>query len=148
VSSVQYPTVYGTYATNVANAQEIGQISFVNGGFGWGPATLTPADYWVTFVSNGSTWGNWAGYSNPIVQKCVNSFTSTTNVSLIQSLCTAAQGQIYKDAPYAWIGTFGLWGVTGGSIVWKSSVIKSFYVDPVWTGQTTDPFFNTIIFAS
>jgi len=143
-----YSGTYGTYATNVANNASIGQISFVNGGFGWGPATLTPADYWVTFVSNASVWGNWAGYSNPIVQKCVNSFTSTTNVSLIQSLCSAAQGQLYKDAPYAWLGTFGLWGVAGGSLAWKSSVIKSFFVDPVWTGQTTDPFFNTIIFAS
>ncbi|MDA4129502.1 MAG: ABC transporter substrate-binding protein [Thaumarchaeota archaeon] len=143
-----YSGVYGPYATNVANAAKIGQISFVNGGFGWGPATLTPADYWVTFVSNASVWGNWAGYSNPTVQKCVNAFTQTTNVSLIQNLCTAAQAQLFKDAPYAWIGTFGLWGVAGGSIVWKSSVVKSFFVDPVWTGQTTDPFFNTVTFAS
>jgi ABC-type transport system substrate-binding protein len=147
-SGQYYSGTYGTYATNLANNASIGQISFVNGGFGWGPATLTPADYWVTFVSNTSVWGNWAGYSNPIVQKCVNAFTSTTNVSLIQSLCTAAQAQIQKDAPYAWIGTFGLWGVAGGSLAWKTSVVKSFFVDPVWTGQTTDPFFNTIIFAS
>src|SRR5579872_4896740 len=143
-----YSGTYGSYATNVQNAQQIGQISFVNGGFGWGPATLTPADYWVTFVSNVSVWGNWAGYSNPTVQKCVDAFTATTNVSLIQNLCTAAQAQIQKDAPYAWLGTFGLWGVAGGSLAWKSSVVKSFYVDPVWTGQTTDPFFNTVIFAS
>jgi peptide/nickel transport system substrate-binding protein len=147
-SGQYYSGTYGTYQQNVQNAQAIGQISFVNGGFGWGPATLTPADYWVTFVSGTSVWGNWAGYSNPIVQKCVNAFTSTTNVTLIQSLCAAAQKQIYQDAPYAWIGTFGLWGVAGGSIAWKTSVIKSFYVDPVWTGQTTDPFFNTVIFAS
>jgi len=147
-SGQYYSGTYGTYAQNVANNASIGQISFVNGGFGWGPATLTPADYWVTFVSNTSSWGNWAGYSNPIVQKCVNSFTSTNNASLIQSLCTAAQAQLYKDAPYAWLGTFGLWGVAGGSLAWKSSVVKSFFVDPVWTGQTTDPFFNTVIFAS
>ncbi|MFI5419925.1 MAG: ABC transporter substrate-binding protein, partial [Nitrososphaerales archaeon] len=143
-----YSGTYGPYATNVANAQAIGQISFVNGGFGWGPATLTPADYWVTFVSNASVWGNWAGYSNPTVQKCVNAFTATTNVSLIQDLCTAAQAQIYKDAPYAWLGTFGLWGVAGGSIVWKNSVVKSFFVDPVWTGQTDQVYFNTVTFVS
>jgi peptide/nickel transport system substrate-binding protein len=147
-SGQYYAGTYGTFQQNVQNAAAIGQISFVNGGFGWGPATLTPADYWVTFVSNTSVWGNWAGYSNPIVQQCVNAFTSTTNVTLIQSLCTAAQAQIYQDAPYAWIGTFGLWGVAGGSLAWKTSVIKSFYVDPVWTGQTTDPIFNTVIFAS
>ena len=147
-SGQYYQGTYGNYATNVANNASIGQISFVNGGFGWGPATLTPADYWVTFVSNASVWGNWAGYYNPVVQKCVNAFTSTTNTSLIQNLCRAAQAQIYKDAPYAWIGTFGLWGVAGGSLAWKTSIVKSFFVDPVWTGQTTDPFFNTVIFAS
>jgi len=47
----------GNYATNVQNAQEIGQLNFVNAGAGWGPAALTPADYWQTFVSNQSTYG-------------------------------------------------------------------------------------------
>ncbi len=75
-STSAYYVPYGTYSTNVANAAQIGQLAFVNSGFGWGPATLTPADYWVTFVSNTSLWGNWPGYSNPTVQACVNAFTS------------------------------------------------------------------------
>jgi ABC-type transport system substrate-binding protein len=145
-STAAYYVPYGTYSTNVANAAEIGQLAFVNSGFGWGPATVTPADYWVTFVSNTSLWGDWPGYSNPTVQACVNSFTSTNNITEIQALCTKAQAQIYTDAPYAWLGTFGLWLPYGGSLVWKQGTIKSFLVDPVWTGQSTDPIFNTVTF--
>jgi ABC-type transport system substrate-binding protein len=145
-STSEYYVPFGPFQTNVKNAQEIGQLAFVNSGFGWGPATLTPADYWVTFVSNASVWGNWPGYSNPTVQACVNSFTSTNNVTKIQQLCTAAQQQIYKDAPYAWLGTFGLWLPPGGSLVWKNGVVKSFLVDPVWTGESTAPIFNTVTF--
>jgi peptide/nickel transport system substrate-binding protein len=145
-STSVYYTPYGTYSNNVANAAEIGQLAFVNSGFGWGPATLTPADYWVTFVSNTSLWGNWPGYSNPTVQACVNAFTSTSNITEIQQLCKAAQAVIYTDAPYAWLGTFSYWLPYGGSLVWKAGVVKSFLVDPVWTGQSTEPIFNTVTF--
>jgi peptide/nickel transport system substrate-binding protein len=146
LSSNSYYSPYGTYSTNVKDNASIGQLSFIDGGGMWGPATLTPADYWVTFVNNQSLWGDWAGYSNPTVQACVNSFTQTTNVGQIQSLCTAAQKQIYNDAPYAWIGITHLWLPEGGSLVWKNGVVKSFLVDPVWDGQSTDPIFNTVTF--
>ena len=145
-STSAYYVPYGTYSTNVANAAQIGQLAFVNSGFGWGPATLTPADYWVTFVSNTSLWGNWPGYSNPTVQACVNAFTNTNSISTIQSLCTAAQKVIYDQAPYAWLGTFSLWLPYGGSLVWKTGVVSHFYVDPVWTGESTEPIFNTVTF--
>jgi hypothetical protein len=76
----------------------------------------------------------------------VNSFTSTNNITKIQQLCTAAQKQIYDDAPYAWLGTFGLWLPPGGSLVWKNGVVKGFLVDPVWTGESTAPILNTVTF--
>jgi ABC-type transport system substrate-binding protein len=117
--STQYYAPYGNYQTNVGHASDLGAISFVNSGFGWGPATLTPADYWVTFVNNQSVWCDWATYSNPTVQACVNAFTSTTDAGAIQTACQKAQQQIYNDAPYAWIGTFGLWEPAGGSLVWN-----------------------------
>jgi len=142
-----YNTELGTYQTNVANAAQLGQLEYVNSGFGWGPATVTPTDYWVTFVSNQSVWGNYAAYYNPVVQKAVNAFfTNSSNPAYLQSLVAAAQAQIYQDAPYAWLGTFGLWLPWGGSIVWKTGVINSFLVDPVWTGQATEPIFNTVTF--
>ena len=146
ISTAQYYSPFGSYQTNLQNAQQIGQLAFVNSGFGWSPATLTPADYWVTFVNNASIWGNWPAYSHPTVQKCVNAFTSTSDVSAIQSLCTAAQKQIFDDAPYAWIGLFKLWLPPGGSLVWDHNTVKGFLVDPVWNGQNTGPVFNTVTF--
>lgn len=139
-----YYAPYGTYATNVANNASIGAMS-VLGGESWSPAALTPADYWIGFVNNGSVWGNWAGYSNPKVQACVDAFTTSSNATNIQALCTLAQGQIYSDAPYAWIGFPGLW-YASGSFVWKTGVVKNFYLDPVWNGMTTTPILNTVTF--
>ncbi|HXY82349.1 MAG TPA: ABC transporter substrate-binding protein [Candidatus Saccharimonadales bacterium] len=146
---VQQPSLFfsqlGTYQFQTTHP-DIGQLAFINAGFGWGPATLTPADYWVTFVSNQSVWGNYAIYYDPIVQKAVNAFTSSSDTSYIQSLVKAAQAKINDDAPYAWIGTFGLWEPAGGSIVWKNGVITGFYTDPIWTGQATAPLMNTVTF--
>jgi len=144
LASSNYYAPYGTYSTNVQNANEMGQMSIL-GGEVWAPGALTPADYWIGFVNNASLWGNWAGYANPTVQTCVNSFTSSTNTSYIQQLCTAAQGQIYNDAPYAWVGFPKLW-YASGSFVWKTGVVKNFYLDPVWNGMTTTPIFNTVTF--
>jgi len=140
-----YYAPYGSYTTNVQNAQQIGQLSSILGGQVWAPFALNPADYWVSFVSNGSLYGNWAIYSNPVVQKCVNAFTSSANSTFIQGLCKAAQAQIYNDAPYAWIGLNRLWNPSGGSIVWKSNVIKSFLVEPLFTGQDDLPIFQTVV---
>jgi peptide/nickel transport system substrate-binding protein len=148
LASNTYFAPYGSFSFNVQNAAEIGQLSFVNAGFAWGPGTLTPADYWVTFVSCDSFWGNWATYCNPTVQKGVDAMVSSNNVTYIRSILAPAQKQIYDDAPYAWLGTFGLWGTAGGSIAWKTSVISGFQNDPDWTGMTTMAIFNTVTFAS
>jgi ABC-type transport system substrate-binding protein len=142
----QWYAPFGTYQTNVANAQQLGQLVFVLGGEAWSPYALTPADYWVTFVSDQSVYGNVAAYSNPIVQKCVDAFTSSADVTYIQNLCTAAQAQIYNDAPYAYIGLSTLWEPSGGSLVWNKNVIKSFLLDPLATGEDNDPFINTVTF--
>lgn len=139
-------SLFGDYQFNVANAAAIGQLAFVNAGMAWGPNCLTPADYWLSFVSNASLFGNYAEYYNPIVQKAVDAFTTSGNVTYIQSLVKAAQAQIYYDAPYAWIGLFGLWETAGGSLVWKTGVVNGFYVDPLWVGQSTIPIFNTVTF--
>jgi len=138
----------GNYQVNVQNAAQIGQLDFVNAGGGWGPGALTPADYWQAFVSNASVWGNYAAYYNPIVQKCVNSFTQSDNVTYIQSACKAAQQQLYNDAPYAWIGVSKAWIPPGGSSVYNKNVVKGFLLDPLWAGQSSVPFFNTVTFAS
>ena len=141
-TSGNYFSVFGGYSTNVADAQQIGQLAWVDGGFGFGPYGA-PSDYWSAFVSNNSVWGNWAGYSNPIVQKCVNDFGTTADMTQIVTDCTAAQRQIYNDAPYDWLGTFGLWLVYGGSTVWNNHVIKNTMMfDPSWDAQNSVPFFQ------
>ncbi len=145
--SFDFFSPYGGYATNVANAPQEGQMSLIAGAASWAPASLTPADYWLSFVSNGSSMGDQAGYARPDVQDCVNSFTSTQNVSLIQALCKIAQAQIYNDAPYAWLGIMKLW-FAAGSLVWNRNVVKNFYLDPVWSGQTDTPIFNTVTFVT
>jgi len=144
LESSAYYAPYGTAATNTQNANEMGQMSIL-GGESWSPAALTPADYWLGFVNNASVWGNWASYSNPTVQACVNAFTEYSNASQIQAICTPAQAQIYNDVPYVWIGFPKLW-YASGSFVWKTGVVKNFYLDPVWNGMTTTPIFNTVTF--
>jgi len=142
----QWYAPFGTYQTNVQNAAQIGQLAFVLGGEAWSPYALTPADYWVTFVSGNSYYGNVAAYSNPIVQKCVDAFTSSADVTYIQNLCTPAQAQIYNDAPYVYIGLSKLWEPSGGSLVWNKNVVKGFLLDPLATGEDNDPFINTVTF--
>lgn len=135
---------FGSYSFELNNASTFGQLQ-LSQGVAWYPSTATPAEPWVDFLSNASTWGNTAIYSNPVVQSCINSFTDTTNVTLIKQLCTSAQAQLYNDAPYGWIGTFKLW-FGDGSIAWNKNVVKSFYLDPVWGGQDSEPIINTITF--
>ncbi len=142
----QFDGPLGNFATNVQNAAQIGQLVFPAAGIEWAPATLSPADNWITFTSNSSLWGNVATYSNPVVQQCDNAFTSSANVSYIQALCTKAQAQIYADAPYIWIGTSGLYSPQGGSVVWKKGVISGFVLDPLWTGDSDTALFNTVTF--
>jgi len=145
LESTPYFSQYGSYSSNVQNSGQIGQLSLL-GGEDWAPNALTPADNWVSMVSNQSVYGNWAGYYNPVVQRCINSFTETSNVSAIQGLCGSAQAQIYNDVPYAWFGVNELTDLSG-SIVWDKNVVSSLFMDPVFTAQTTAPIFNTVTFA-
>ena len=132
--------------TGAAKAAAVGQLSLL-GGENFAPSgVLTPSDPWVTFVTpNGG--GNWALYNNTNVTGEIYSFFRSTNISYIQSQLLQAQKQIYNDAPYAWIGTLGLW-VGDGSLAWDKSVISGFYPDPSWSGADTMPLFNTITFTN
>jgi len=139
----EFYTPYGSYSSEIPVASQIGNLVAYFGS--WAPGTLTPADYWETFVSNESLIGNTAIYYNPTVQAAVNAFTTSTNVTYIQGLVEKAQAQIYQDAPYAWLGVPKLW-YSDGSLVWQKGVISGFDVDPVWSGMDTAPIFNTVTF--
>jgi hypothetical protein len=61
------------------------------------------------------------------------------------ALCKSAQQQIYNDAPYYWVGQMKLF--TGdGSIAWQKSVVKSFYVDPLFSALSDQALINTVTF--
>jgi len=143
IPPAQFGTLYGSYQFNLQNAQNQPSLGC---NCGWAPAALTPADYWVSFLSNKSGWGNFGAYSDPTVQACIDGFTSVGNLTTIKSLCTAAQKAVYDEAPVIWLGLNGFWSPAGGSMVWKNGVVNSFLVDPVWDGQDTMPIFNTVTF--
>jgi len=143
-----YPNTGGTqsYTQSLSAAQTISQLTWFGTGT-FAPAADTPADAWLLFVNNATSSNNWAIYSNPTVQKCVNGFTSISDTTQLVNLCTAAYTQVYNDAPYIWLGTikpfFG-----AGSLVWQKSVVNNFYVDPVFSGQSSTVIFNTVTFNS
>ena len=104
-------------------------------------------DPWIYFVNGHSPSGNGAVYANPVVQKCVDIFTSSTDTTMIGNLCTAAQKQVYDDAPYVWLGAPEL-AFGGGSVVWDKDVVKSALIDPVFTGESETVIFNTVTFVN
>jgi peptide/nickel transport system substrate-binding protein len=148
--SSQYgcPLTGGTcsYSTALADASTISQMSWFGTGT-FAPAADTPADNWLLTVSNATSSNNWAIYANPTVQKCVNAWTTVSDTTQLINLCTAAQLQAYNDAPYIWLGTikpfFG-----AGSVVWDKGTVANFYVDPVYSGQSSTAIFNTVSFTS
>ena len=143
-----YPNTGGTqsYVLSLNASQTISQLTWFGTGT-FAPAADTPADAWLLFVNNATASNNWAIYSNPTVQACVNGFTTISDTNQLLSLCTAAYTQVYNDAPYIWLGTikpfFG-----SGSLVWQKSVVHSFFVDPVFSGQSSTAIFNTVTFNS
>jgi len=107
---------------------------------------IPTADDWITFVSNGSYSGNYALYSNPVVQNAITALLTSDNQTYIHSQLAVAVQQIYIDAPYAWLGVLKLWH-GDGSLVWNKNVISGFYVYPTMSAWDTAPFINTVTFA-
>ena len=135
-----------SYQTSLQFAANESQLTWL-GSFTFAPGADTPADPWLGWVNGLTPANNWAIYSNPIVQKCDNDFTSTNNNQTLLSDCTAAQKQINLDTPYIWLGSLQrVWG--SGSVVWNKNVISSGLLDPVYTGQSDTVIFNTVQFAN
>jgi ABC-type transport system substrate-binding protein len=146
--SAQYgcPLTAGTcsYSAALNASNTISQMSWFGTGT-FAPAADTPADNWLLTVNNHTSSNNWAIYSNPTVQACVDAWTSVSDVTQLTNICTKAQQQAYNDAPYLWLGTIKpLFGA--GSVVWDKTVVNNFYVDPVYSGQSSTVIFNTVTF--
>jgi len=134
-----------SFAASAANNGTESQLTWL-GAFTFAPGADTPADPWLGWVNGLTPANNWAIYSNPIVQKCDNEFTSVSNTQQLVADCTAAQAQINHDTPYIWVGSLKL--VDGsGSVVWQKSQISGGLLDPVYTGQSDTVIFNTVQFA-
>jgi ABC-type transport system substrate-binding protein len=136
----------GTYPEEVNQSQTIAQIMWF-GTATFAPDEPTPADSWLTWVSNETSANNYAIYSNPIVQVCVNDLTNGTPEAALVTACTAAQAQIAHDVPYVWLGSVKLF-FGGGSIVYNNQIVKSFLGDPVFSGDTDTAIFNTVQFVN
>jgi hypothetical protein len=78
-----------------------------------------------------------------VVENAVDAFFSSNNVTYIQSQVEKAQVQAYNDAALITIG-LGLW-YGNGSLAWQKGVVQNqFLVDPLTTGESTMPIFNTV----
>jgi ABC-type transport system substrate-binding protein len=131
-----------TYSAEAANPSSVAGIC----AYCWQTTlALTPVDEWNTPVSSTSPVGNEAIYSTPTTQACITAFENGSSTAQIKSICSAAQKQIYDDAPYIWLGSNGLWDLSG-TIVWRTSAISNMYGDPLYAGFSTDPLFNTVTF--
>jgi ABC-type transport system substrate-binding protein len=136
----------GTYQVEVNESQTIAQLMWF-GTATFAPDEPTPADSWLTWVSNETSANNYAIYSNPVVQTCVNDITNGTPAAALTTACTAAQLQIANDAPYVWLGSVKLF-FGGGSIVYNNQIVKSFLGDAVFSGQSSTAIFNTVQFVN
>jgi len=142
--ALPYVAGAGSFAQGVNASQQVAQMTWFGTGT-FAPTAPTPADAWLMFGSNQAPANNFAIYSNPTVQKCVNDWTSVSDPTVITADCTAGQLQFYNDAPYIWLGAIKL-VFGGGSVAWQKSVIKSALLDPIFTGISSTVIFNTVQF--
>jgi len=135
-----YYAPYGSYKTNLQDAAQIPSLLI---GAAFEPDYLAPTDYWTSFVTNASNWGNWEIYDNPIVDQAVTLLSHSNNQTAVLQQLKLAQQQIYNDAPVAWLFDAKLI-LTGGAYVYNKQYIGGFYSDPNLGGVTQPPVLNTI----
>jgi len=135
-----------SYQAAIAVDQQVAQLSWFGTGT-FAPGAATPADAWILFANYNTPANDWAIYGNPTVQKCVDAWTATADVNYIKQVCTAAQLQMYNDAPYIWLGTVKL-VFGGGSVAWQKGVVKSALLDPIFTAISSTVIFNTVTFVN
>ena len=144
-SELGFPYVagYGPYSTSLNYSQQEAHFTWM-GYPSYAPNSPTPADAWLAFMQTKGVGANYANYYNPTVQACVDAWTSTNNQTLLTNLCTAANKQIYADAPYIWLASPKL-AFADGSLAWSKSSVKSLLMDPSFTGEVTTAILNTVV---
>ena len=135
---------FGDYNYNVQHAKDVPMMSLWEP-LAYSPDFVAPSDYWVSFVTSYSLWGNQAIYSNPVVDDAVAMMGKTNNEAQIVEGLKKAQQQLYDDAPYVWLGETRLL-LIDGSFVWNKNIISYMYYEPNYQGVTDIPPFNTYVF--
>lgn len=135
-----------TFPVMLNQSQSIAQITWF-GTATFAPDEPTPADSLLTWIANDTAGGNWAIYSNPVTQTCVNDLTDGASQSQLTADCTAMQARVANDVPYVWLGSVRLF-LGSGSLVYNNHIIKSFLPDAVFSGQSATAIFNTIQFVN
>jgi len=151
---VTTPSQYGppyvagatTYPVAVSQANTTAQIMWF-GTATWAPDEPTPYDSLLVWIANDTSGGNWAIYSTPTAQKCVDDLTDGTPQSQLVADCTAMQAEVAQQVPYVWIGAPRLF-LGSGSLVWNNHIVKSFLPDAVFSGQSSTAIFNTVQFVN
>jgi ABC-type transport system substrate-binding protein len=142
IANVAFFTPFGSYQTNLQNKDSIWQLAF-DDPTAWAPDYMAPTDYWTSFVTTFSVYGNYAIYNNTAVDNDVAyMFTHTDQAGIISRLIDAQQ-RVYNDAPVAWLFATHL-PIVDGSYVYKKSVIGGFFLEPNMNGNSDIPILNTI----
>jgi peptide/nickel transport system substrate-binding protein len=139
--SVFYSPV-GSYSSELSDPSAIAPLR-IDDPKGYAPDYLAPTDYWLAFVTNSSTWANWAIYNNPVVDRAGQVMQHSNNNAVILQQMTLGYKQIYDDAPYAWLFV-PTTIIDNGSYAYNTQVIGGFYIDWALTGNTDVPLLNTI----
>jgi ABC-type transport system substrate-binding protein len=138
---------YTSYTAELNQSQQASNLAWFGAGGTFAPDEPTPADSLLTWVSNESITQNSAIYYNPTVQICVDDLTNGASQSALISACTAAQQVVAEQAPYIWLGSVKL-SFGGGDVVYNNQVVKSFLMDPEFSGDSDTAIFNTVQFVN
>ena len=144
--TAQYYQYFTYYKLEEGNAELIPTFTF-DGSIPYSPDYIGPSNYWGQFVTSFSTYGNYAIYSTPEVDREVGYMTSSTDTNEIVQHLINAQKIIYEDAPYAWLFQAQL-PIASGTYAYNIHVIGGFYASPNLEGVNTVPVLNTVYPAS
>lgn len=143
VTDAQYYQYYGSYATNVGNAQVLPHLAMGNVA-GFSPDYLAPTDFWGAFVTTFSLWGNFGMYNNSAVDADVTFMSHSSDTTAIVQHLADAQQHIYDDAPYAWLFDAQLPAIQGSYAYKLNTISSNFFMEPNLMGVSDVPLFNTV----
>jgi peptide/nickel transport system substrate-binding protein len=136
--SYYYGTTYSQWLANPPPDQ----LTMI-GGTGYAPDYIGPADYVGNFITNESLLANSAVYNSNASYATFEALLSSSNVTQQVQLMSAAEQQVYNQAPYDWLFLANLI-LVDGSYVYNTQVVHNYYLEANLGGEDTLPLINTI----